>query len=76
MAPFEMIWPNEMHTRPTPVGLAAKLLCGHPVLTSSIALASMWWRLDSGRDVETLDDLSDAATSLGLDVTVRMTPNV
>ena len=64
-----MIWPEQMHVPPTAVSLAAKVLCGHPVLTSDIALASMFWRQDSGRHIETLDDLSDAAESFGLEPT-------
>jgi hypothetical protein len=75
MAPFETIWPNEMHVLPTPAALAAKLLCGHPALTSSIALASMAWKWTSGRDIETVNDLADAGHDLGLHVGVAFTPN-
>ena len=73
MAPFESIWPEQMHVPPTAVALAAKVLCGHPVLTSDIALASMFWRQGSGRHIETLDDLSDAAESFGLEPVITFT---
>ena len=76
MAPLETIWPNEMHVLPTPTALAAKMLCGHGVLTSSIALVSMAWKRTSRRDIETINDLADAAHELGLDVEVALTPNV
>ena len=71
MAPLEMIWPNEMHTAPTATAYAAKLLCGHPILTSDAAM--IWW---ASGPYKTLDDLSDRAAALGLRVTVLMTPNV
>ena len=75
MAPLEVIWPDEMHTLPTPVALAAMLLCGHQALTSSIALVSMAWKRTSGRDIETVNDLADAGSDLGLHVGVAFTPN-
>ena len=42
MAPLEYIFPDEMHTPPTPVAYAAKCLCGHQVLTSASGM--IWWR--------------------------------
>ena len=75
MAPLEVIWPDEMHVLPTPAAWAAKMLCGHQALTSSIALASMAWKWTSKRDIETLDDLADAGSDIGLHVSVALTPN-
>jgi len=39
VAPFEVIWPDEMHSLPTPCAWAAMILCGRVPLTSGAAMA-------------------------------------
>jgi len=50
MAPFEFLWPNELHVPPTAVAYAVAVLIGRPVLTSSIALAC--WRGANGLNAD------------------------
>ena len=74
MAPLEAIWPSGMHTPPTPVGAAVMWLCGVTPLTSGVGLiAAAYWRKNQ-REIETLDDLSDAAAEFGVNPTLRFTP--
>ena len=76
MAPLEVIFPNEMHVLPTQVASAAMKLFGVQPLTSEVAMIVASYRRGTRREIETLDDLSDAAAWHGLNVAVRLTPNV
>ena len=76
MASLEIIWPDELHVLPTQVGGAVMLLCRIAPLTSNVAMIAALYRNRARRDLETLDDLSDAASWYGINVAVRLTPNV
>lgn len=43
MAPFEVLYPDEMHVPPTPVFHAISQLYGIPILTSSLAMYMAYW---------------------------------
>lgn len=76
MAPLETLWPNELHVLPRMTAWAAMSLCRHRPLTSKVAIICARFQQKNGRDVETLDDLSDAAFDFGIRVEVLLTPNV
>jgi hypothetical protein len=44
MAPFELIWPDELHVPPTCVAYAVMLVCGSKPLTSDIGMSVRFWK--------------------------------